>query len=316
MQEISKVYFNDGVAGHETIRLFLASSLQSGDFNLTRLAFLKNEDDWYYFDFESVVYSVCLLIQPTHPPSLNFFALGRDGKVLLIASKSHPIFEEIPDAGTGPNKYGYVTDIQEIGGEIYVCGASGQIYQRTKMGWIHRDQGLLEPLPFKLPRLFLNSIDGTATDDIYAVGNEGYIFHFNGKQWRNVSFETNLNLLSVKCINPDEVYICGQNGLMLGGNHNGWRILIDPDEVDIEELYDIEVFENKIYLSSESGLMIYNRKDIQSVDTGLNPPLIDTSSLSARDGILWSIGGEDLAYYNGKQWRRVIDPDNRPTIIS
>ncbi|MDY6993193.1 MAG: hypothetical protein SVR94_11395, partial [Pseudomonadota bacterium] len=61
--------------------------------------------------------------------------------------------------------------------------------------------------------------------------------------------------------------------------------------------------------------MVYDGKNIQPVDTRLNPPLIDTNSLSAGDGILWSIGEEDIAYYDGARWRRVFHPDNYPTIV-
>ena len=82
----------------------------------------------------------------------------------------------------------------------------------------------------------------------------------------------------------------------------------------MEKLYNIKVFKKKIYLSTEKGLMVYDGKDIQPVNTELNIPLGDTNFLSNRD-VLWSIGEENLAYYDREQWRRVIHPDNYPIMV-
>jgi hypothetical protein len=43
--------------------------------------------------------------------------------------------------------------------------------------------------------------------------------------------------------------------------------------------------------------------------TGLEPE-IDGYRLDARDGQLWSFGVEDLAWFDGKKWKRLKHPDN------
>lgn len=46
--------------------------------------------------------------------------------------------------------------------------------------------------------------------------------------------------------------------------------------------------------------------------TGLTPELQDAHVLEAKDGVLWSFGFKDLAWFDGKQWTRVDHPDNPP----
>ena len=54
------------------------------------------------------------------------------------------------------------------------------------------------------------------------------------------------------------------------------------------------------------------KKTIEPYATDLSPDLQDTHILEAKDGILWSFGFKDLAWFDGKTWTRVNNPDNPP----
>ena len=105
----------------------------------------------------------------------------------------------------------------------------------------------------------------------------------------------------------DEVYVCGENGILLKGNRNGWKFIGDPDLTD--HFWDLEVFEGKVYLAAENTLKVYDGKTIDPVETKLEPPP-DAHHLSSRNGILWSFGEDHLAHFDGKTWTRVVHPDN------
>ena len=47
----------DGAAVDDTVRIFVAGNLQTGNFNLTRLCYMRGEDQWFYFDVEAIVVS-------------------------------------------------------------------------------------------------------------------------------------------------------------------------------------------------------------------------------------------------------------------
>jgi hypothetical protein len=303
-QEVAKVQFMDGVAVEDVVRIFLAADLQSGNYNYTRLFYWREDGEWGFFDVETIVVSVTAVTRPRRA----YFALGQDGVVWsAVGGSSHgPVIERIPDAGTGKDKYGYVSQIREIGNELYVCGDQGQVYKRTTAGWQHIDQGILHKERRKYG-ISHNSIDGTSPSDIYAVGDYGKIFHFDGRQWSDVSFSTNLHFQRVKCISSDEVYVCGEKGILVRGNVNGWEVVADLNKE--ATIWDLEMFNKKLYLAVEDRLMVYNGREIVAVDTKLVPQ-IDAHRLSARNDFLWSFGENDLAYYDGKKWVRVVHPDN------
>jgi photosystem II stability/assembly factor-like uncharacterized protein len=300
-QKVSKVQFMDGALVDAVVTLFLAGDLASGNYNLTRLFVMKNDGNWFHWDFGSVVVSVCAMGEPR-----RLFAMGRDGKIWYKGSGVDPVEECIADAGTGKGKYGYLTQIRAVAGDVYACGDGGQVYKRTAQGWRHIDEGVLEKGHVDKPNCH-NGIDGTGPTDIYVVGEYGRIFHFNGKRWENVSFATNSHLERVRCKSPDEVYICGGNGTLLQGNRHGWEMIGDTEMVD--HIWDLEVFNGKIYLAVEDTIMVYEKGEVHRVDTKLRPP-IDAYHWGSRVGMLWSFGENDLAHYDGERWVRVIHPDN------
>ena len=87
-----------------------------------------------------------------------------------------------------------------VGLELFFCGADDQ----------EREPGDVE--------LYLAGIDGTSDSDIYVVGTDGHIFHWDGKAWRGVKSPTKAHLERVRCVDRGEVYICGYEGAFLRGN--------------------------------------------------------------------------------------------------
>ena len=66
-------------------------------------------------------------------------------------------------------------------------------------------------------------------------------------------------------------------------------------------------------LCSESPPYLFLRataaRKIERYATDLKPDLKDTHMLEAKDGILWSFGFKDLAWFDGSRWTRVDHPD-------
>lgn len=102
------------------------------------------------------------------------------------------------------------------------------------------------------------------------------------------------------------VYIVGGNGTVLKGNYkDGFKDLSYSKH--IQHYMDIEYFNGDLYLASNKGIFILNcaTDEIKKYKTDL-----DTHKLSAKDGVLWSIGIKDIAWFDGKSWIRVDIPGN------
>ncbi len=89
---------------------------------------------------------------------------------------------------------------------VYICGSGIKEYQQG--GWKQ----------LNLPNYFTESIRGNAINDIIAVGDFGFITHFNGSSWRSINLSNNYVFYSV-AIKNNTVAIAGvsTSGVVVGG---------------------------------------------------------------------------------------------------
>ena len=88
---------------------------------------------------------------------------------------------------------------------VYVCG--GGIREYKQGGWS----------TLNLPPYFTNSIRGSDVNDVIAVGDYGFITHYNGVSWYSQNLSSNYELSSV-AIKNNTVAIAGYstNGFVVG----------------------------------------------------------------------------------------------------
>lgn len=299
--------FMDGAGGDDEIALLLAGDLQAGNYDFTRIFTLDSDDQWGHWDFDSVVVSIAMICQKI-PPQRQYFGLGRNGEIFCAESGKHPWNEVIATAGTGKKKRGVLKRIRLIGNHMYLCGAGGQVYRRNGYSsWTALDT---PPLTSPAPSSgILADIGGFSETDIYALGEGGRIFHYDGSLWRDISPPTNLYLESLRCAADGKVYVCGQKGTLLAGDKDGWHSLLEPN--DIEDIWDIQPFQNTLYVAADDRLMKLCEGELVAVETGLSPAP-EAFRFSVSNGVLWSIGESDIARFDGITWQRVLHPDNQP----
>lgn len=294
------VYFNDGCV-KEREYVYISANLHSLDqdeYDFSRMCFFKN-GQWSYHDLNWRVESVCYYSELD-----ALCALSVNGEVNFATKQGFNV-ERIPDAGARDG-LAAVNQMRQIGKRLYVCGDQGQIYRREDSGWVHFDDGLLDR-NISASALCLNSIDGSSEEDIYVVADHGRIFHFDGSRWNELDTPTNQHLERVRCVSPEEFYICGKNGVFFKGSTNGFK---DFSVGGMEEYFwGLEHFEDKVYLASLKGLFVFDGAIVEPLETGLEPE-IGGYRLAAGDGMLWSFGVDDLARFDGKKWTRFKHPDN------
>lgn len=298
----ARVRFTDGFIFNKELIVIAAAIESLEDYEHSRIFSIKN-GQWFHYDVDTVVWSICGIEKPTRA----MFTMGRDGQIFYTKNQ-RPFKETISDAGIGEGKLGYLSAIREIDGTLYCCGSSGQIYRREDGNWAHFDKGVLDRDAIaQKKRLDLYCLGGTSKNDIYAVGQRGILFHNNGKAWTQMKSPTALDLNWVRCVTPDEVYLCGNDGGFFKGSMGEWENHSAPD-LD-EEFWCIEIFRGAVYLAATSGIYVFDGKKVSKVSTKLRPAP-DGQRLHARDGLLWSFGGKHLCFFDGDTWTYVKHPDN------
>src|ERR1700722_17849018 len=251
--------------------------------------------------------------------------LSQEGDVAM-PSPGGLVFEKIADAGVsspGAKGYGYVSELRQIGQHLYVCGGGGQVYQRAGPNkWVHVDAGLLQDRKALAAgttgRLLLGAIDGPGEDDIYVAGSmpgdtgyEGVLFHWDGTFWRRVDIARVKQLNAIHLESADRVWLCGQDGALLVGNHRGG--FEDWSEAARGQLFhDLTMYEDTLYLAAADGLCAYDgkRRRVVRVKTGLRPEPRYLSNIDHAGGILWCVGPKDIVRFDGGTWTRIHHPDN------
>ena len=294
--------------------------------DFSRVFFYDGQEEenqrWAKRDFDWHVVSVCVW---RHSPfgKRAYVTISREGNVEIECAGGDPVHIEcIPDSGLHEDwsaDYGYLNRVREIGTHLYACGDQRQVYRRDDMGnWVHFDQNILIPAAATIDELNtinadLMDIAGLSEDSIYAVGYGGEVFYYDGTAWRKIESGLDEQLLRIKILSEDAVYIIGANGSLLAGNYrDGFRNLSSVE--DNQRFTGIEIFHNTIFLASNIGMFTYDEhtKRIAPYKTTLQPDLVDCHLLEAKDGVLWSIGFKDLAYFDGFTWTRIDHPDNPP----
>lgn len=225
-------------------------------------------------------------------PAPRIVVVGEDGDVVTKAGSA--IGSE-----TLPGEPVAIRNARTIAGQTYACGMQRQVYRRIgEAQWIEMSAprgAPTEPIGFE-------AIDGYGENEIYAVGWGGELWEHDGTRWSQHAVPTNVVLAAVCCAPNGTVYAAGQQGIMLRGRHAAWDIIdwTDPVEAD---LWDLCWFQDKLYVSTATGLCTLDGQALVDVDFG---PLgaLSCFSLTSAEDTLWSIGHADVASFDGKTWRR------------
>lgn len=285
-------------------RILLAGHLylEETDPSISRILML-DQGAWYHlYDLPDITRDTLLL-----PPAANrekevYCFLGRRGLLREHPSGQSPRDEQLPLANA------YIKCLREIDGQLYACGTQGQVLRRTEQGWIRMDQGVYEPLTGQVTSS-LNALDGCAADDIYAAGDGGALWHWDGRHWSRLDSPSNLPLYAVLRHSDGSIVLAGAGGLVFKGNHQqGWTDLSDPsfDELTLQQACE---FDGALYFCAGSALLSYAKGILSRVQIPLPGPLA-FDNLDARAGTLWVVGDDSVLSFDGTQWRRHPCPEN------
>ncbi|MGE0797082.1 MAG: hypothetical protein AB7G13_24790 [Lautropia sp.] len=241
-------------------------------------------------------------------PDERMIGISEQGFVFVMGGGKYgeePGIIDASDQRLAPARRGPMREVRGIaGGHAVAVGTARQAYRREAPGvWKCFDQTAQEP-NVDLTEKSFESVDGFSESDLYAVGWDGEIWHFDGRRWTQKDSPTNLALYRVRCAEDGNVYACGQSGVLLRGRDDRWEIIGEGHTS--EDLWGLEFFAGKLYAASLRLLYVFDGAALADADWGDEPPPTSCHQLSAADGILWSIGAKDVMAFDGQAWSSVI----------
>jgi hypothetical protein len=170
--------------------------------------------------------------------------------------------------------------------QVFACGGGGIAVRKSGPQWLHFDDGLDGDL---------YGLHGTAADDLYVVGEEGRVFHYDGQAWARIDSPTNHMLNSVFCRTSALAYICGEKGMVFEGARARWLRLTTPAVT----FYSIAVFRERVYLAAGGdGVFVVDGDTISQIKKG--PAFY---KLVGSQETLYATGGDLAARFDGEVWK-------------
>jgi hypothetical protein len=147
----------------------------------------------------------------------------------------------------------------------------------------------------------LNAIWGRSRTDIYAVGNNGVILHYDGNAWQSQmsSVQNDLNAIWG---NETDIYIVGDNGLILKREYQTWTPMTSGTDNDLMDIWGIT--ENDVIVVGKKGTILRNTSGIWFEMASRT--LATLNSVWGTAGPVYSCGsGGKIMHFSDNQWAPV-----------
>jgi len=142
----------------------------------------------------------------------------------------------------------------------------------------------------------LRSISGCGTNDVWAVGSNGFISHWNGDSWSEIDSGTGVILSSVLAWDIDNAWAVGDNGTILHWNGSEW----------IQEYFDNQNY-LKIWGTSPDNMWMCGDGKLHWNGSGWTTE--DTTNgcrdiWGASEDDVWAVGDGYVGHWDGQSWAR------------
>ena len=244
----------------------------------------------------------CCGIGAVTVPREHTVAVGEYGYCVAYGPGGYLVRERIGDDSSGPRRRGPLRGVRSVDDRIYVVGMDRQAWMRVaENDWEAIELGLPGGEPGADPP-GLEAIDGYGAQEIYAVGWNGEIWRFDGRNWTRESSPTNMILTDVCCAGDEYVYGCGRRGLLIRGRQDTWSV-IEQDQITAD-IWGLAWFDGRLFIATFDALYVLDGGAVQPVDMGADAA--ETFYRLAVGGDrLWSIGAKDILAFDGAVWTRI-----------
>lgn len=234
---------------------------------------------------------------PANSSSFEAFATTSTGDVLGVSNRF--VYKLVGEEWTildtqAPNLLFEISAVEDD--YIVASGINHTLYHFDGIQWTS--------YPSNAPHFsyqVLGSIWGSSRNDIFAVGNEGAIVHFDGTSWGPMASGVNRNILGVWGSAPNDVWAVVQSGAILHFNGTEWSSAYEHDG----ELRDVwGSAADDVYVVGLGGAMIHYDGSVWTPQTVTTAHLLDIAGRNSGDiYVVGEFGSQGvILHFDGVTW--------------
>ncbi|MBN1508258.1 MAG: hypothetical protein JW955_15530 [Sedimentisphaerales bacterium] len=231
-------------------------------------------------------------------PEERWVFLSDPGEVYVVGQGDDG-YEKPVDEGR-PNHFTAVKCI--AGGYAYAVGVHRRIYRRQAPNrWVYLSDPKMASGP--MDDAGFSDIDGFSDKELFACGDCGDLWTYDGKEWTREDVGTNSNLKKVCCGPDGVVYMITNAQELVIGNRSSWRVV--HQDIGNQVLEEIVCFQSRVLVSTEDMVLEVLGDELVPAELGM-PKMESTAHLAAGDGILVVAGSHEACMFDGEKWMKVF----------
>ena len=174
-------------------------------------------------------------------------------------------------------------------------GEYNTVLRRGSRGWQREQGGVAD----RYPNVELYDMHGTQPDDIWAVGAQGAIVHWDGKAWQAFDPISSRALRAVWAVSPSDVWAAGDQAAMLHFDGVRWRARKTGGTGIINDLWGAA--KNDLWAASWEGLSHWDGASWTVAPGNTEMNMMSLWGASASD--IWATSSHDLIkHWDGHTW--------------
>ena len=152
---------------------------------------------------------------------------------------------------------------------------------------------------FELNRLL--DVWGSSDTNIYTVGTNGTIAHYDGTEWNDMVSGTSVRLESIWGSSGSDIFAVGAEGTILHFDGNSWSAMSSGTTYDLYDIWGIS--STNIYVVGEEIVLHFNGNSWNRFITGYSGIFKAVWANSSGEVFISSVGR--IIYYDGNNWREL-----------
>lgn len=193
--------------------------------------------------------------------------------------------------------------LKNIDGKVYAGGTNYFLFQEDKNNWKELSHDLIK-LNHSLKSF--ENLTGFNEKELYGFGWSGLIFSNSEGSWKQIKSPTKL-ILNDGDVHNNEVFIGGNDGIILKGRKNKWTII--ENKLLTNDIWSVRKYGDAVYFSTLSGILKWKDNKL-SIFKQLNTDMHTSMFLFTGPSGLWSVGTSDIALFDGENWQTIVQKDS------
>ncbi len=149
----------------------------------------------------------------------------------------------------------------------------------------------------------LYGVFGLSSSAVWAVGANGLVIRYDGSQWSDMAGGAGVDLYSVWASGPDNVFAVGQGGIIRHFDGNAWSTMSSGVTDDLTSVFGAAA-DHVVAVSTSGTFLRYDGSNWSPMGTADAESFTDVWGLATDNYYAAGIGGA-LWHYDGSSWSRV-----------